>query len=298
MWVGVAAQRSTFDEDGDDLFLSLTLSGRVLKWLELQFLEPLYSSVNTSPAGGICDESAAILLGICMACCWSSSSFWSFPSKLIIVSLPKEKCCMAPLKMQVLHPWLYAADLEDGLKWIHTSKEVDAYPSSASHLPSSDMKEMWIWASPHPMFGVQSLDQCEGEKSLQPLHFVQQPKLLQFLMDLVSRAMFWWQIDKLGSFSAGFVLTLRSSYSRHIFWVWGFDEVHWYLCSYGNIYALHVETTYWGSAWATPPVLNMWPWKLKLDEEKSNHAGLAQQIGFGPAFFAWFAESGKRHSKT
>jgi hypothetical protein len=35
-----------------------------------------------------------------------------------------------------------------------------------------------------------------------------------------------------------------------------------------------------------------------LDEEKSNHAGLAQQIGFGPAFFVWFAESGKRHSKT
>ncbi len=208
MWVGVAARRSTFDEDGDDLFLSLTLSGRVLKWLELQFLEPLYSSVNTSPVGGICDESAATLLGIHMACCWSSSSFWSFPSKLIIVSLPKEK------------------------------------------------------------------------------------------MGLVSRAMFWWQIDKLGSFSAGFVLTLRSSYSRHIFWVWGFDEVDCYLCSYGNIYALHVETTYWGSAWATPPVLNMWPWKLKLDEEKSNHAGLAQQIGFGPAFFAWFAESGKRHSKT
>jgi hypothetical protein len=124
---------------------------------------------------------------------------------------------------------------------------------------------------------------CEGEKSLQPLHFVQQPKSLQFLMGLVSRAMFWWQIDKLGSFSAGFVLTLRSSYSRHIFWVWGFDEVHCYLCSYGNIYASHVETTYWGSAWATPAVLNMWTWKLKLDEEKSNHAGLAQQIGFGPA---------------
>jgi hypothetical protein len=34
-----------------------------------------------------------------------------------------------------------------------------------------------------------------------------------------------------------------------------------------------------------------------LDEENSNHAGLAQQIGFGPAFFAWFAESGKGTAK-
>ncbi len=35
---------------------------------------------------------------------------------------------------------------------------------------------------------------------------------------------------------------------------------------------------------ATPPVLNMWPCKSKLDEEKSKHAGLAQQNGFGWAF--------------
>lgn len=151
---------------GDDLFLSLTLSGRVLKWLELQFLEPQYSSVNTSPAGGICDESAAILLGIHMACCWSSSSFWSFPSKLIIVSLPKEKMlCGSFEDASPVHPWLYAADLEDGLKWIHTSKEVDAYPSSASHLPSCQMKEMWIWASPHPRLGVQSLDHVKERKA-------------------------------------------------------------------------------------------------------------------------------------
>jgi len=28
----------------------------------------------------------------------------------------------------------------------------------------------------------------------------------------------------------------------------------------------------------------MWPCKRKLDEEKSKHAGLVQQNGFGPAF--------------
>ncbi len=31
-------------------------------------------------------------------------------------------------------------------------------------------------------------------------------------------------------------------------------------------------------------MLSMWPYKLKLDDEKSKHAGLAQQNGFGPAF--------------
>jgi hypothetical protein len=35
---------------------------------------------------------------------------------------------------------------------------------------------------------------------------------------------------------------------------------------------------------ATPPLLSMWPWKLKLNEEKSTHARLAPQIGFDPAF--------------
>ncbi len=29
---------------------------------------------------------------------------------------------------------------------------------------------------------------------------------------------------------------------------------------------------------------NMWPRKRKLNEEKSKHAGLAQEIGFSPAF--------------
>jgi hypothetical protein len=29
----------------------------------------------------------------------------------------------------------------------------------------------------------------------------------------------------------------------------------------------------------------MWPWKRKLDKEKSKHVGLAQQNGFGPTFF-------------
>jgi hypothetical protein len=34
-----------------------------------------------------------------------------------------------------------------------------------------------------------------------------------------------------------------------------------------------------------------------LDEEKSTHAGLAKQNGFGPAFLQ-SAEVGKRHSKA
>jgi len=35
---------------------------------------------------------------------------------------------------------------------------------------------------------------------------------------------------------------------------------------------------------ATPPMLSMQSCKLKLDEEKSKHVGLAQQNGFGAAF--------------
>lgn len=35
---------------------------------------------------------------------------------------------------------------------------------------------------------------------------------------------------------------------------------------------------------ATPPVLHVWPWKLKSDDKKSTHAHLAPQIGFDPAF--------------
>jgi hypothetical protein len=42
-------------------------------------------------------------------------------------------------------------------------------------------------------------------------------------------------------------------------------------------------------------VLSMWPSKRKLDQEKSKHAGLAQQNGFGPAFFP---EAGVRHSRA
>jgi len=35
---------------------------------------------------------------------------------------------------------------------------------------------------------------------------------------------------------------------------------------------------------ACPPVLSMRPCKLKLDEENSTYAGLAQENGFSPAF--------------
>ncbi len=37
---------------------------------------------------------------------------------------------------------------------------------------------------------------------------------------------------------------------------------------------------------ATPLVQNMWPCKWNVDEEKSNHASLAQQNGFGLSTFA------------
>jgi hypothetical protein len=49
---------------------------------------------------------------------------------------------------------------------------------------------------------------------------------------------------------------------------------------------------------ATPSVLIMWSCKLKLDEEKSKHASLAQQKWFWPNIFAQFAEAGKRPSKA
>jgi hypothetical protein len=41
----------------------------------------------------------------------------------------------------------------------------------------------------------------------------------------------------------------------------------------------------------------MWPCTLKLDEEKSKHAGLAEQNGLCPAVLQTFAEAGERHSK-
>jgi hypothetical protein len=38
-------------------------------------------------------------------------------------------------------------------------------------------------------------------------------------------------------------------------------------------------------------------WTLKLDEEKSKHGSdFTQQNGFGPAFFAPFAQAGEMHS--
>jgi hypothetical protein len=59
-------------------------------------------------------------------------------------------------------------------------------------------------------------------------------------------------------------------------------------------YTSHIQTTLTKSTVecdvikyfrATPPVLNMWPSKRKLDEVKSKHAGWVQQNGFSPAFF-------------
>jgi hypothetical protein len=35
-----------------------------------------------------------------------------------------------------------------------------------------------------------------------------------------------------------------------------------------------------------------------LDVEKSKHAGLAQQNGFGPAFLVQFAKAGEQHSQA
>jgi hypothetical protein len=35
---------------------------------------------------------------------------------------------------------------------------------------------------------------------------------------------------------------------------------------------------------AIAPMFSMWPYKRKLDEKKSKHLGLVQQIGFGPTF--------------
>jgi hypothetical protein len=45
------------------------------------------------------------------------------------------------------------------------------------------------------------------------------------------------------------------------------------------------------------PVLNMWPCKLKLNEEKSKHVSLAQQHGLDGTF-AQFARVGKGHNKA
>ncbi len=47
-------------------------------------------------------------------------------------------------------------------------------------------------------------------------------------------------------------------------------------------------------------MLGMWTCKLKLDEKKSKHAGLAQQNGFGQNSFdaLLFAEAGKGTAKS
>jgi hypothetical protein len=55
-----------------------------------------------------------------------------------------------------------------------------------------------------------------------------------------------------------------------------------------------------GCLGASLVVLSMQLCKLKLDEEKSKHAGLAQQNGCFPTFFLSqeFAEAGERYRKA
>jgi hypothetical protein len=48
---------------------------------------------------------------------------------------------------------------------------------------------------------------------------------------------------------------------------------------------------------ATASVLNMWPCKLKFNEEKSKHASFAQQNGLD-SICAQFAEVGEGHNKA
>ncbi len=50
---------------------------------------------------------------------------------------------------------------------------------------------------------------------------------------------------------------------------------------------------------ASMVVLSMWPSKIKMDEEKSKHANLAQQNGLGPTFFhRRMLKLGERHSRA
>jgi hypothetical protein len=55
-----------------------------------------------------------------------------------------------------------------------------------------------------------------------------------------------------------------------------------FFCLRGSLYAnwIYVHKT----LRATPPMLSMWPCKLKFYYEKSKHAGLGKQNGFGAAF--------------
>ncbi len=50
---------------------------------------------------------------------------------------------------------------------------------------------------------------------------------------------------------------------------------------------------------ATPSAANMWPCKLKSDEKKPKHVGLAPEAKwFWPNILVQFAEASKRHSKA
>jgi hypothetical protein len=59
--------------------------------------------------------------------------------------------------------------------------------------------------------------------------------------------------------------------------------MHMYFTHYSRM-NVDPMTSYYKVLGASPSVLSMWPYKLKLDEKKSKHTGLAQQNGFGTTF--------------
>jgi len=61
---------------------------------------------------------------------------------------------------------------------------------------------------------------------------------------------------------------------------------------------IHLHNSSWTLEQLDQWVLSMVAWKLKLNEEKSKHAGLAAQNAFWPSIFAQFAEAGWRHSRA
>ncbi len=69
-----------------------------------------------------------------------------------------------------------------------------------------------------------------------------------------------------------------------------FEVTHWRL-GFGNDQSWHSNLCMDWHKWF------LWPSKLKLDEENSKHAGLAQQNGFVPAIVK-FASPGKRHNRA
>ncbi len=85
------------------------------------------------------------------------------------------------------------------------------------------------------------------------------------------------------------VRTLIGCCNENVCWE-SFEVTHWSL-GFGNDQSWHSNLCMDWHQWF------VWPCKLKLGEEKSKHAGLAQQNGFGPAFVK-FAEPGKRHNKA